>query len=192
MSYDHVAPFTQAKNKKSKMWHKSIEISNDVFNKHYHPYEANTTMHYYADHIVYFFRKSALDYMHKIWDKDLEKTSAQKFRSENDMVISYLHHNMLLEEGAGVPVFDKGKTIRWTNDHKRNKSRWNKVVKNDNLTGFCIQDEFKYSKDIEEIENESKYLIDVLCSRFPTPSPFEKDSNPCKVPKTKKATSMKH
>lgn len=190
MSYDHIAPYTKGKSKKSRMWHKSIEVSNDVLNKHYHPYEAKTARHYYVDHIVYFFRKSALDYMHKIWSKELARTSAQKFRSENDMVISYLHHNMLLEEGAGVPVFEKGKTIRWTNTRKRNAAKWNKMSKNGNITGFCVQDEFKYGKNPGEIERESNYLVNLLCNRFPYQTSFERGPNPCNLKNTRRRLNI--
>lgn len=191
MSYDHIAPFTGGKNAKSKMWHKSMEVSNNALNRHYHPHEQKAAKHYYVDHIVYFFRKSALEYMHRIWGKELARTSAQKFRDENDMVTSYLHHNMLLEEGAGVPVFDKGKTIRWTNTRKRNTKRWNKISQNGNITGFCIQDEFKYNKNPADIEKESAYLLDLLCSRFPQPTPFERDPNPCKIKTSRGKSSSK-
>ena len=179
MSYDHIAPFTEGKSKKSKMWHKSIENSNKVFNRYYHPREQRVAMHYYADHIVYYFRKSALIQMHQIWPRELEKTSAQRFRSGEDMVISYIHHNMLLEENAGIPAFDKGKTIRWSNSRWRNSLRWSKILESDGIIGFCIQDEFKYSKDYSEIERETDHLTDVLCSKFFHSSPYEADSNPC-------------
>ena len=177
MSYDHAAPFTRSRNPRSIPWHKMIEYSNNVLNKYYHP-NAMDTRHYYADHIVYFFRKSALEYMHSLWGPELDNTSGQRFRSEENMVISFLHHNVLLEENIGIAKFNPGKTIRWGNTHYKNVKRWNKIEKKH--ISFCIQDEFNYDGNEEEIINETKHLTSLLCSRYPTQSYFELSyDNPC-------------
>ena len=178
MSYDHAAPFTRSRNKKSIPWHKTIAYSNTKINSLYHP-DNPETRHYYADHIVYFFRKSALEYMHQLWGPELDDTSSQKFRSEQDMVISFLHHNVLLEENIGFPKFELGKTIRWRNVHAKNVRAWGKVF-NSSYLGFCVQDEFDYNSDMGEIANETKYLNKLLCQRFPKQSYFElSHDNPC-------------
>lgn len=180
MSYDHAAPFSHSRNARSIPWHNSITYSNDYINKHYHPNHPGTR-HYYADHIVYFFRKSALEYMHQIWGPELDDTSSQKFRSEHNMVISFLHHNVILEENIGIPKFNLGKTIRWRNVHMKNIKMWNKIT-NDTYLGFCIQDEFDYNGSPDEIKNEVVFLNKKLCQRFPNRSYFELSYNdPCKL-----------
>lgn len=177
MSYDHAAPFIRAQLMKSYVWHKSIEYSNTILNKYYHPNDPET-QHYYADHIVYFFRKSALEYMHQLWGPELDDTSSQKFRSERNMVISFLHHNLILEENIGIPKFNLGKTIRWRNFREKNVKMWSKLKKD--YIGFCIQDEFNYDGHESDIVNETNFLTSLLCERFPNQSYFELSyDNPC-------------
>lgn len=180
MSYDHAAPFEHGANPRSILWHKTMAYSNNYINKYYHP-DAMDTRHYYADHIVYFFRKSALEYMHSLWGPELDNTSSQKFRSEENMVISFLHHNLLIEENIGIAKFNLGKTIRWRNIHARNIRMWSKIEKGSYL-GFCVQDEFNYDESLSEIQNEVKFLTRLLCNRYPTQSYFELTyDNPCKL-----------
>ena len=177
MSYDHAAPFTQSRNRKSIPWHNSITYSNKKINSYYHPTKPDTR-HYYADHIVYFFRKSVLEYMHQIWGPELDDTSSQKFRSERNMVISFIHHNLMIEENVAITKFNLGKTIRWRNSRAKNMRMWKKLEKN--YLAFCIQDEFDYNGRDEEIINETNYLNELLCNRFPRQSRFELiHDNPC-------------
>ena len=178
MSYDHAAPFTHSRNKRSIPWHNSITYSNNKINSYYHPTNPGTR-HYYADHIVYFFRKSALEYMHQLWGPELDDTSSQKFRSERNMVISFIHHNLMIEENIAIPKFSIGKTIRWRNVHARNIRMWNKI-ENSTYLGFCIQDEFDYDGEEAEIMNEVTFLTKMLCKKFSSQSYFElSHSDPC-------------
>ena len=159
-------------------WHRSTTYANTVLNRLYHPKEPNTT-HRYPCHNVHFLRKSILEYIHNVWDKEIVETASSRFRTEKDIPIFFMHHNVALEEGLGTEKTCDTKVVGWRNKHDHNTWAWNKIKGNKHTT-FCIQDEFS-DQTSGSFKNETKFLEEMLCVKYPQKSFAEKDddANPC-------------
>lgn len=162
----------------SNTWHRSTTHANTVLNKFYHPSNIDTC-HRYPCHNVYFLRKSVLKYIHEVWNSDITETASNRFRSDRDIPIFFMHHNVALEEGLGTENLCDTKVVGWRNSHDHNKWAWGKIGGN-KYTTFCIQDEFSDQNDGSFV-SETKFLEELLCLKYPEKSFAEKedDVNPC-------------
>ena len=159
------------------LWHIRSAYSNNLINKRYNPTKMDT-MHKYTCHNVYFFRKTIIDHIYSIWEKELEEAASHRFRHKRDAILSFLHNNVALEEGLGKAIDCDTKVIGWRNNHKHNVYKWNSIPSSAHT--FCLQDEFSNVAS-QSYKEEIAFLEKMLCKKFPQKSFAEVPSepNPC-------------
>lgn len=163
----YTAPET--KEMQNNIWHESVGRTNRMISKYYYPGKI-VKKHHYAGHHCYFFDKNILRLVGDRYTKQIDKTTASKFRSENDVTVPILHASTALEE-FGANIYRKHFAfLAWSEDHERNEASWNSLLGQESPCS-CINDEIDPSP---EGESEFENLRGKMCTIFPDPSPLEK------------------
>ncbi|MDZ4676576.1 MAG: stealth conserved region 3 domain-containing protein [Oligoflexia bacterium] len=130
---------------------------------------------YFLCHIPYIYHKTAFEKMHRVWKKELTRTSKAKFRDWKNVVPTFLHHYYLIQDkkhGLKFQLVSKKKTDRefvfgvLTDDVKKTREIFRKIEKK-KPKFYALNDNFS--------EPEIAHMLDkFLAKQLPKKSSFEK------------------
>jgi hypothetical protein len=80
----------------SKKWLAMLHTTNGILNAAY----GEDKKRAHLLHAPYVFYKSAFARVHAKWPKELNETTAHRFRAWNDVLMPYLHHYYVIHEGS--------------------------------------------------------------------------------------------
>lgn len=158
-------------------WHRTIDRTNIILNKWYHP-DNLATPHHFPQHVFYPLDRDILQMAAYRWKDEFVNTSKRRHRDSSDLAIPFLGTNMALEEGAASATNKvAGALLYWQNNHTLNQRTWEFIQKFRGKS-VCLNDKFKASPPTEPI---IKDLEKKLCSLYPERSAFEDPNapNPC-------------
>ena len=158
---------TQPKN-----WHKTITVSMETFKKQYPQDNVNL---YYTAHQMYFYRRSVLKELHEIFKEKIDYTIRQHVRSQQDIVLNFLHGHYMAREGLGYPIFEHPSMLSFyviKGSLIKNKVGFDKMAKKD-VPFIVLNDEIKSKRDTKKVIKAAKHLEDNLEQIYPNKTPFE-------------------
>ncbi|ELP94823.1 hypothetical protein EIN_247170 [Entamoeba invadens IP1] len=155
---------------KTSIWHRSVSTSNKLVSDKYG--NGNTLQHPYPSHHCYFMLTDTLNFMENTWKDNYTAARQNKFRKANDIVISFLHAAVTVEENKGEYVKQRRNFYFnwWTGNHTQNSYTMNHIAKKENYC-VCLNDDIA---DATNADREIEFLYKEYSKVLPDPCPFEK------------------
>ena len=163
-------------------WHSSVLHSNALLHAHYYRAtdsrgrRAAAVPHRYPSHTCYAMRRDVLRAVHAHWPAETRRTSAHRFRADDDLAVPFLQMNVALEE-FGATVAHRPDRLAygtWSPDARANDATWQRLWAVPRLC-MCLNDRLDPSP---ASQREIARLNTLFQQRFPVPSSFELSSSP--------------
>ena len=158
-------------------WHSSVAHSNALLQQHYYRARdsrgrrAAAVPHRYPSHTCYAMRRDVLRAVQQHWPAESRRTSAHRFRADDDLAVPFLQMNVALEE-FGATVAHRPHRLAygtWSPDARANDATWQRLWAAPRLC-MCLNDRLDASP---ASQREIARLNSLFQQRFPVPSSFE-------------------
>ncbi|KAL7716903.1 Capsular polysaccharide phosphotransferase sacB [Entamoeba marina] len=153
-------------------WSKQLKYSNNVLNKLF--YTPRKERHRIS-HNAYLFKKSILEEMWGVLEKEFTITNAHRFRMRNDLVIPFVHGQYALENLYASSYKENQANFQYFafNENPQNSLTVIEQLNNSEIIFYCINDEVSNHASEKNVYQQSIYFQGNLNKFYPEPTPFE-------------------